>query len=31
MTKGEVTRHSADFAAWEVGGAIVGKKRKGRG
>ena len=30
MTKGEVARHSADLAAREVGGAIVGKKRKGR-
>lgn len=30
MTKGEVARHSADLAAREAGGAVVGKKRKGR-
>jgi hypothetical protein len=30
MTKGEVARHSVDLAAREAGGAVVGKKRKGR-
>ena len=30
MTKSEVARHSADLAAREAGGVIVGKKRKGR-
>lgn len=30
MTKSEVARHSADLTAGEAGGAIVGKKRKGR-